>query len=35
MKNFPHAKDRIDLVRRITKIVYEVLSTEELMGMDK
>jgi hypothetical protein len=35
MKNFPNAKDSIDLVKRIPKIVYEVLSTEELMRIDK
>jgi hypothetical protein len=35
MKNFPHAKDCIDLVKRIPKIVYEVLSTEKLMRMGK
>jgi hypothetical protein len=33
MKNFPHSTERIYLVRRITKIVYEILSTEELMRM--
>jgi hypothetical protein len=33
MKKFSHSTDRIYLVRKITKIVYEILSTEELMRM--
>ena len=33
MKKFSHSTDRIYFVRKITKIVYEILSTEELMRM--